>query len=395
MNYVDMYDKIIDEAILPSVPADVQSKINDIRSSRIKSKYDKIDEIGKVLQDYVETLSPEQAADVMKVVEERTQAVYVELAKELEKTVVHKISVSGNHIEYKTKGEVPGYVLNQFSMDENNGYFRIATTTGNWGWRANTTNNVYVLDSGMNIVGRLEDLASGERIYSVRFIGDRGYIVTFRQIDPLFVIDLSTPSNPQVLGYLKITGVSDYLHPYDETHIIGVGRDATEEGRITGMKLSLFDVSDVSNPKEISKYIISGDSGWVQSEALNDHKAFLFSKSKSLLVLPIQISGNRILAGEYKWESWQGAYVFNLDLSNGFVLKGKITHVNETADTTKPEYYYDYLSQVRRSLYIGNVLYTVSGRMIKMNDLGNIDNEINKVELPQQEQYYPYPLRGI
>jgi len=390
LSYPDMYEKIIDEAILPSVSLETQSKINEIKNSNA-DKYEKLQEIGKVLQEYLESLGPEQAADVMKLVQDKTEAVYIEIAKELEKTVVHKISVSGNQIEYKTKGEVPGYVLNQFSMDEHDSYFRVATTTNSWDWRGNPVNNVYVLDENMKIVGRLEDLAKGERIYSVRFIGDRAYMVTFRQVDPLFVIDLSNPTNPQVLGYLKIKGVSDYLHPYDETHLIGVGRDANEEGRITGMKLSLFDVSDVSNPKEVSKYVIGGDGAYVYSEALYDHKAFLFSKSKNLLVLPIQISGGVMLESG-KWESWQGAYVFNLDLENGFVLKGKITHVNETAES---EYYYDYQSQVRRSLYMDNVLYTISSRMIKMNDLGNIGNEINKIELPQQGIYYPYPLRGI
>ena len=115
--------------------------------------------------------------------------------------------------------------------------FRIATTTGSWS--SNTANNMYVLDANLQTVGKLEDLASGERIYSARFMGDRAYMVTFRQVDPLFVIDLINPTEPAVLGYLKIPGVSNYLHPYDETHLIGVGSDATDEGRVRSLDIPL------------------------------------------------------------------------------------------------------------------------------------------------------------
>jgi len=377
----DFYDRIIDEVIIPVVPLDKQIKINEIRNSNI-SENEKMQQIGEIFQDYLGSLNPEEAANVMKTAEEKMEKVQTDIAKEMEKTVIHKISVDKEKIEYKTNGEVPGHILNQFSMDEYNGNFRIATTTGNW--RAETLNHVYVLDGNLNIIGRLEDLAHGERIYSVRFMGNKGYLVTFRQIDPLFVIDLSNPVNPQVLGFLKIPGVSDYLHPYDETHIIGVGRDATEEGRMLGMKLSLFDITDVSNPKEISKYII-GESG-TYSEALYDHKAFMFSKSKNLLVIPVSVTEGG------KWHAWQGAYVFNLDLDNGFILKGKVTHRNETNET---DYYYDYQSTIRRSLYMDDTLYTLSNRMIKMNDLDDLD-EINKIELPYEEVYsYPRPLIGI
>lgn len=412
-NILDFYDRIIDKAILPAVPADIQNKIKGIRESDI-NQYEKLQKVGEILGTYLESLNPEKAADVLKDIQNKMSDVQKEISKEMEKTIIHKISLDGKKIEYKTKGEVPGYILNQFSMDEYNGNLRIATTTGQtFGWigplttetvasgsasgvvskpsitgeqiivpptpRPSTSqNNVYVLDNDLKIVGKVEDLAEGERIYSVRFLGDKGFLVTFRQIDPLFVIDLKNPNNPKVLGYLKIPGVSDYLHPYDENNLIGVGRDATEQGRMKGMKLSLFDISDVSNPKEISKYII-GESG-TDSEALRDHKAFLFSKSKNLLVIPVRVSEGG------KWNSWQGAYVFNLDLTNGFVLKGKVTHTSESV--YKQEFYYDYLSEIRRSLYIDNVLYTVSGKMVKMNELSNL-SEINKVELPQEQVEYP------
>ncbi len=284
-------------------------------------------------------------------------------------TVVHKISVADGQIEYKGQGEVPGQVLNQFSMDEYDGYFRVATTSGDV-WGSSPQNNVYVLDGGLNIVGRLEGLAPGERIYSARFMGDRVYLVTFVRVDPLFVIDLADPTSPRVLGELKIPGYSDYLHPYDETHVIGLGKESTETNEsgfalYEGVKLALFDVSDPANPVEVSKYTI-GDRG-TDSFALYDHRAFLFSREKNLLVIPISL-----VEGE-QW-TWQGAYVFDLTLESGFVLKGKVAH----SDFASPETAWDYTNMVSRSLYIGDVLYTISEGQVKMNGLADLA-EINSV----------------
>jgi len=311
----------------------------------------------------------------------------------VERTTIHRIHVENDEIEYEASGEAPGYVLNQFSMDEYQGYFRIATTTGNvarnWG-EATSRNHVYILDTDLNIVGKLEDLAPGEEVYSARFMGDRCYLVTFRKVDPLFVIDLKNPSNPKVLGKLKITGYSDYLHPYDEEHIIGVGKEtvAAEEGDFAwyqGVKISLFDVSDVEKPKEIAKYEI-GDRG-TDSPLLSDHKALLFDKSRSLLVLPVlvaEIDEAKYLEGvppnTYGDYVWQGAYVFNISL-DGLVLKGKITHLENDTELAKSGYYFFSPYSVKRSLYIDNMLYTISDKKIKMNNLENLD-EINEVELP-------------
>jgi uncharacterized secreted protein with C-terminal beta-propeller domain len=313
---------------------------------------------------------------------------------EVERTLIYRIHIEGNKIEFAANGEVPGYVLNQFSMDEHLNYFRIATTTGHVARsseQATSRNHVYILDMNLRVVGMLEDLASGEKIYSARFMGDRCYLVTFRKIDPLFVIDLKNPDEPRVLGELKITGYSDYLHPYDENHIIGVGKEtvAAEQGDFSwyqGVKISLFDVSDVENPKEIDKYEI-GDRG-TDSPVLTDHKAFLFDRSKNLLVLPVlvaEISEEKhsngfppSRRGDY---IWQGAYVFDVSLSEGLVLKGGVTHVNDDADLMKSGYYSPSSYSVKRSLYIDNVLYTISDKKIKMNSLETLD-EINEVELP-------------
>jgi uncharacterized secreted protein with C-terminal beta-propeller domain len=311
-----------------------------------------------------------------------------------EKTIIHKISIADGKIEYKFWGEVPGTVLNQFSMDEYKGYFRIATTTG---WMEN--NNVYVLDNGLKVVGKLEGLAPGEKIYSARFLGNRAYLVTFEKIDPLFVVDLKDPENPTVLGELKIPGYSDYLHPYDENHIIGVGKDAVDEGSFAwyqGVKIALFDVSDPENPVELSNYVI-GDRG-TDSYVLSDHKAFLFSKSKNLLVMPIslaQVDENKYPEGVppyvYGDFVWQGVYVFNVSLENGFVFKGGITHMENNIDYSYSPYsvYYPYSTDysVKRSLYIGDVLYTISDKLIKMNNLDDLSG-INEVALPGGSNVY-------
>jgi len=309
------------------------------------------------------------------------------------RTSIHRLHIEGEAIEYMASGEVPGMVLNQFSMDEYDGHFRVATTT----WGDTTGNHVYILDMDLNIVGSVEDLAPGETIYSARFMGERGYLVTFKQVDPLFVIDLSDPNNPRELGYLKVTGYSDYLHPYDENHIIGIGKETTDAGEFAwyqGVKISLFDVSDVNNPQEIDKLEI-GDRG-TESPVLWDHKAFLFDKSRNLMVMPIMLAEvdlsdypEGVPSWAYGEPVWQGAYVFDVSLSAGIEEKGQITHIENFAD---PEYYYYYSPfAVERSLYIGDVLYTISQAKIKMNSLETLAY-INEVELPYSTWTpYEYP----
>jgi len=310
----------------------------------------------------------------------------------VETTAIHRIHIDGLAIEYVASGEVPGILLNQFSMDEYDGYFRVATTT--WGERS--LNHLYIMDMDMQIVGRLEDLAPGETIYSARFMGERGYVVTFRTVDPLFVIDLKDPRNPTVLGELKITGYSGYLHPYDQNHLIGIGREAeeAEEGDFAwfqGVKISLFDVSDVKNPREVDKLEI-GHRG-TDSPILWDHKAFLLNKTRNLMVLPVCVAEifeadyprseypDGIPAWAYGRPVWQGAYVFHVSPEEGIRLEGGITHFDAPLDDDQYYYYCYSPLTVQRSLYIGDVLYTISESMIKMNDLDTLDY-INGLELP-------------
>ena len=371
LSYTEQNRRIV-EAIIPELPFDLRAQVEQVWAATNMTSYEKTDEIGRMIQQYAENLGPEAGADFLKILEDKMQAVMVELAKEREKTVVHKISVSGPNIEYKTSADVPGRVHNQFSMDEYNSNFRIATTTGE-SWGGTSLNHVYVLDSNLQTIGRLENLAQGEQIYSVRFMGDRAYMVTFRRTDPLFVIDMSNPYAPAVLGQLKIPGFSEYLHPYDQNHLIGLGQQTDESGRVTGqIKISLFDVTDVANPTELSTYLIGETGDWTYSEALYDHKAFLFSAPKNLLVVPVSLNNWH----ENKYS--QGAYVFSLTLENGLVLKGTVTHV--VTNASEEQQYYDYSSAVRRSLYMDNTLYTVSDSMIKANALADL-TDISSVKL--------------
>jgi hypothetical protein len=235
----------------------------------------------------------------------------------------------------------------------------------------------------MERAGGIEDIAPGESIYSARFMGDRCYLVTFKKIDPFFVIDMSNPMSPRILGKLKIPGYSDYLHPYDENHIIGIGKEtvaADDDGSpwggdfawYQGVKMAVFDVTDVANPVEMHKAVI-GDRG-TDSEVLRDHKAFLFDRTMNLLVLPITLAEIKEKENAEKWSHgdfvYQGAYVYQLTLDGGFDLRGRITHYDDDEAFIKSGYYWgDQGYNVRRSLYIGDVLYTISNQKIKANAL--------------------------
>lgn len=278
---------------------------------------------------------------------------------DLERTEVFKFSLDNGQADYAGKGQVPGAILSQFSMDEFKDHFRIATTTGDvWRVDENTSkNHVYVLNANMALVGRLEDLAPGERIYSARFMGDRLYMVTFRQVDPFFVIDMKNPAHPAVLGALKIPGYSDYLHPYDENHIIGFGRDTTAA---SGLKIALFDVTNVYDPVELFREAI-GDWG-TYSELLYNHKALLFCREKNLMAFPVN---------GYGTFTFQGAYVYEFELDEssqlkGLRMKGRITHLPDI----EPADYWNHSARfIQRILYIGDTLYTLSQAEIMANDL--------------------------
>lgn len=409
--YISEYDLMMDvtkEIVTPKLSDKEKEKIEKIKNtdSDVLSDYEKNTKIMQIITYYTQRLSEEEQTTLEEEVTTELKNRYEDISKELQKTVIHKIAIDKNKIEYQVTGEVTGRVLNQFSMDEKDGTFRIATTKDRtWSYILNmietdnngetidsndqkSYNNIYVLDSDLKMVGKLENIATDEQIYSVRFMQDRVYMVTFRQTDPLFVIDLSDAENPTILGELKIPGYSTYLHPYDDTHIIGLGYDTKENewGGVqnTGIKVALFDVSDVSNPTLIDDYVI-GDVG-TSSQALYDHKAFLFSHDKNLLVIPAEVRETSKDENQYWGKlTFSGALVFNID-EKGLDLKGKISHATENdKKAMENEYwYYNYETSVKRSLYIGDKLYTLSDKYVKENDLSDL-SETNSLEFKDAE----------
>ena len=305
-------------------------------------------------------------------------------------TEIYKFGISTDgEVKYNTKSKVEGQTINQYSLDEKNNHLRIALYDRNGA-------RVAILDENLKQIGISDNLAKGEKMYSSRFMGDKAYLVTYRTVDPLFVIDLSNESKPQVLGELKIPGYSTYLHPYDENHIIGIGMQTRETvnrdsygkirsttARITGMKMALFDVTNVNNPKQISETII-GDSRTI-SAILTNPKALLFSKEKELIAIPVnnysedfEIDSSEnysSLINSYtnynKEYISEGYLVYKINLEDGFKLKGTITH--EKKNNKTKDYYYYGISKMLRGLYIDDNLYTVSEKAVKVNNIDTLE----------------------
>ena len=313
-------------------------------------------------------------------------------------THIYKFRIN-NGVIYTGKTKLEGSTINQYSLDEKDDNLRVALE-GKDGTR------IVVLNSDLVEIGKTESVAKGEKMYSSRFMGDKAYLVTYQNTDPLFVIDLSKPENPKVMGELKIPGYSTYLHPYDDTHLIGIGMETEEKtfrdamGRVTsttavvtGMKMSLFDVSDIKNPKQLSKTKI-GDSRTV-SAILTNPKALLFSKEKNLLAIPVNNYAEDFtsdISGEYEEEInnftsrsenyiSEGYFVYNVNLKDGFNLKGVINHNKSISD-----YYYYYYNDSRllRGLYIDNNLYTVSEDAVKVHKLDNLE-QVTELKLKGEE----------
>lgn len=379
INEYEIQQDIIKELIHPKLPEHYKDLIKKIEATDgdVLNKYEKDAKIMRIYTEFAEIMSTEEQEELGNTAEEM-------LIKKLEEfeyfqyTVINKVAVDNGEIDIEKNGQVPGGVINQFSMDEFEGNLRIGTTIdARWSRfgkeRTESENNIYVLDEDLDIIGEIVGLAKGERIYSTRFMGDRLYMVTFRQVDPFFVIDLSNPRNPKELGELKIPGFSRYLHPYDENTIIGIGRDASETGRQEGLKISLFDVSDVQNPKEIAKYV--SDDKYSRSTAEFEHKAFLFSKEKNLLVIPVVNNQNTYWENGIRTtqgDKYNGAFVFDIK-KDEINIRGLIDH-------SKAGYNNYWQPAVERSLYIEDLLYTKSPYLLRINDLDDLKG-VKDVEL--------------
>ncbi|HAL74401.1 MAG TPA: hypothetical protein DCM45_04815, partial [Clostridiales bacterium] len=316
-------------------------------------------------------------------------------------TDIYRFKLTDGVISAAGQGSVPGSIINQFSMDEHQGYFRIATTTGQ-AWMPEgenvAKNNVYILNASMKIVGQVTGLAPGETIKSVRFMGDQAYVVTFRNVDPLFVIDLKNPSSPQVLGQLKIPGYSTYLHPYDENKLLGFGFDVTVEGENAyngGLKVSLFDIADFNNPRELSTIVLGGRGSY--SELLYNHKPLLFSLEKNLIAFPATLYEKTNGVHEYGNPNFQGFLILSVNGANQLELRGSITHFDKMADpngsavklTDKEWNDFWNFDMITRGAYIGNTIFTVSASQIRATALDSLV-KAGGVELPGYEDMYKY-----
>ena len=306
-------------------------------------------------------------------------------------TEIYKFDIAKEGtINYRSKTKVNGQTINQYSLDEQNGHLRVALYDSNGA-------RVVIFNEKLEKIGASSNLAKGEKMYSTRFIGDKAYLVTYKTIDPLFVIDLSNETKPKVLGELKIPGYSTYLHPYDENHLIGIGMQTEETvnknssgrvisttARITGMKMALFDISDVENPEQISETVI-GDRR-TTSAILTNPKALLFSKEKQLIAIPVnnyeedfEVSSSdetySSVVDAYKNYNKsrvaEGFFVYKINTDEGFKLKGVITHEAKQNNTTK-NYYYT-TTKLLRGMYINNNLYTVSENELKVNNLETLE----------------------
>lgn len=285
-------------------------------------------------------------------------------------TTIRKIGLDAAGPHFVAQGAVRGTLLNQFSMSEHAGHLRVATSD-HW-----TSNNLYVLrarQSELETVGKLEGLGPNERIFAVRMMGDRGYVVTFRRTDPLYTLDLSNPTRPTMVGELKIEGFSNYLHPLGNDHLLAIGQDADQAGRATGFHLQVFDVTNPRQPvRKFHEKLAAGST----SDAQTDHHAFFFEPTTNTLSVP------------WKSEAYWGLVAYRVDPTRGFVDLGRVNHAlmykrffqqacagNQSADCELTNTWYRFVSRpaiaVDRLVAVEDQLYSMSPSGLMVHRIGN------------------------
>jgi hypothetical protein len=302
------------------------------------------------------------------------------------KTVIHKFTL-GATPTYAASGTVAGWVLNSYSMSEHAGILRIATTEENWWSGGDPVNAVYTLaqqGDRLERVGAVTGLGKpGERIYAVRFLGDRGFVVTFQQIDPLVALDLSDPAAPRVAGELEVEGLSTYLHPIGADRLLAVGQE------VGGVNLSLFDVSDLAHPRLVAQQALGAGS---YSEAQYDPKAFTYFAALGVLALPVSAwTDLTVAAGESPtYDLFNGLYLYDVDPAAGFTLRGTLDHSDLYRDEANGFWYAP--SEIRRSFFLrdaaaGTFVYSVSHRGVKVSDFADLTT-VATVDLPAPPTYW-------
>jgi len=281
---------------------------------------------------------------------------------------IYAFSLNGTEIAYKASGTVKGNFLNQFSFDEYEGNLRVATTYYSYKHDVDVS-SIYVLNKNLELIGALEDIAYDEQVKSVRFMGDTGFVVTFRNTDPLFTLDLSDPTAPKAVGEVKLPGFSSYLHPVGDGLVVGLGYDGDEENAdFNTVKVSLFDVSDMKNPKEVDTFVLKD----VTSSALYNHKAFIYYPEENLIGFPVEHYANGTVLS-YKL----------LKIENR-VIESHLGYTHKTERMT---------GELFRGTYIGNKLYTVDNYNVCEFDIATAsllrECEILDVELdmPEEKSY--------
>ena len=380
--YQDLAKEKFFEVILPFFSNEIQAQINVIYEND-KTDSEKWAEISEIIESQYDKMNKQEKEELFKKINLEISKFDARVQQEFNKTIIHKISIDETNLQYVAKGSVPGRLLNQFSLDENKDKLRVATTLeyylDNQGMTR--TNGIYNLDKNLELVGSLENVAKDESIFSARFMGDRLYLVTFQQIDPFFVIDLSSDT-PKILGELKIPGFSNYLHPFDENTIIGLGRDTkiSEDNRVEqlGIKIALYDVQDVNNPQEVSKFVIGDSSSY--SEATYNHKAFFFDKTRNVISIPISEDIKSTSSGfAPNYQRWNGFYIFSID--KNIELKGTIEHSDNSQG------YYGFSNS--RTFFIDETLYTVSNSKLKINNIEDLV-PLNEIQLENSGQLINY-----
>lgn len=314
-----------------------------------------------------------------------------------EETVLHRFALGDTSVAYTASGKIPGHIHDQFSLDEQDGIVRVSTTErvpDEGDWNSATVNRLLTLSrtgSKLEILGDTGPLAKGETIYSTRFVGNRGYIVTFRQVDPLFVVDLANPAAPTVLGELKIPGFSDYMHPLGPGHLLTIGRDTEENewGGVTdkGLALQIFDVQDPEAPTLSHKKSFQG---YGYSEANHEHKAFTFWAEKGLLGFPYVGYGD-----DYGSSFKSTLEVFKVDATSGFTQLGSIDHTALTSELCEASPYgcgygYGYGVEVRRGVFIDDFVYSVSYGGVLVHHGADLSTPVATLPLPAPKGYPGY-----
>ncbi len=296
-------------------------------------------------------------------------------------TKIYRFSVDGLTITPEAVGEVPGSINNQLQLDEYKGFLRVST----YGWkeikvgpafRVETYTNIFVLNMDLDIVGSITGIAESEQLYATRFMGDYAYLVTFRRIDPFFVIDLSNPTSPKILGELKIPGFSSMLQPLWNNLVLGIGYEVDNQTRIMRLKLSLFDVSDPSNPKEIGKLIYK-EAGWAWSEAAYNHRAILKIDKYNYVGIPVKEDSVYIDPATGVKKLREGYLMINASIEG--LEKAGLLIIERTLNETNW-----YWSPYTRGVYIDNILYIVTTGQINIYQLPNLQyNTTIAISLPQ------------